>query len=295
MEQRFSEKDPNSEVLGRAIVGLEIFFPILLFLAVLLRVIFQISGFDSSIYSDFFILGLALWLSHNLLKENHYWRLSRSLSENVLGSLPIVAFFGVTHGSWIKIDRDPGFIAVAGKLFTNANQLFFHFLRVPNVAVTQYSQSAVGLGFDQLGDGRTPVQGFPGTIQLYSFLNRFFSVEGFPLLVGVLLAFFSYLLSVSILRQWTKSVLMATLIAYGFFLTIPSLYIFRGTFTESIAILYLLTIVRLLQIFNGRKIREKRRIFELINLVLIFAVLTRADAVLTLWIPTYLYFIIFQI
>ena len=129
MEQRFSEKDPNSEVLGRAIVGLEIFFPILLFLAVLLRVIFQISGFDSSIYSDFFILGLALWLSHNLLKENHYWRLSRSLSENVLGSLPIVAFFGVTHGSLIKIDRDPGFIAVAGKLFTNANQLFFHFLK----------------------------------------------------------------------------------------------------------------------------------------------------------------------
>jgi hypothetical protein len=282
----------NQEKSEKPEFELTVFTLLVLFTCVILRVVFQFSGLNNTSLSDFLIFLLALTLCALFLKN--YFEFRRRKSTVILYplfGLPLFIYFGYTHSSWIRIDRDPGFIAVGAKIFQSANQLYFTFFNSPIIDNSHVLKTALGSGFDELSGGRVVLQDFPGAIQFFAFMNRCLSINGYPFLVGPFLALLCASILIQILQNLFGGFIKPLLFTIGFFLTIPGLYVFRSTFTESIELACMLLVIRLIQIFEKSNLYHAKKTISLIFFISGFSVLVRADAILTLLVPIQIYFI----
>jgi len=293
MSRKNAQELTSTGSLERPKFEVALFFSSVIVLSTSIRTLYQFSYLENSGVSDFLIFISAIVICSWFFSSHFFSKQKTSyvIFEILLG-LPLFIYYGITHSSWIRIDRDPGFIAVGAKIFEKANQLNYSFFTSPNIIHDDTIKTALGSGFDELIDGRIVIQGFPGTIQVYSFANRILSIGGYPFLVAPALGLISLCLLFKILGNSSTKNIRPILISYGVFLTIPALYIFRSTFSEPIELVCMLMIIRLAQIFNKYDLDFAKKSLVLMYFVSGFSILTRADATLTLLIPVQ-FFILF--
>jgi hypothetical protein len=213
---------------------------------------------------------------------------------NIYGLVIFVVIFiwyGTTHSEWLRIDRDPGFISLGGKIFQD-KPLFglelSEFTKYPD----NLNISSPGIYFVG-GTSFSPLQGFPGTHEIYALLGLLTTPTTYPLFVGPLLSALIFFLTFVIIKKLTKSLIMPILVVTIGSTAIPMLYTGRTSFSEPIILL-----LNLLLIYFHVHLKPylSKNTFWICSFSLaFFSTLIRIDALITTVIPWLLYFYFMEI
>ena len=232
--------------------------------------------------------------SFSFFSRNKHAKPTKHRISNIYGlAIFVIVFlwYGATHSDWLRIDRDPGFIALGGKIFQN-NPLFgielSEFTRYPeNVTI-----SSPGI-YSIRGTNFSPLQGFPGTHEVYAQLAIITNPNTYPLYVGPLLTALVFFLTFKIVRKLTNSLVIPVLMVAIGSSAIPMLYTGRTTFSEPIILL--LNLLLIYFHINFKALLRRNTYWICSSLLAFSSTLIRIDALITTVIPWLLYFYIVEI